>query len=157
MHSASYFTELNRYKQISSLKMYLFIFGCAGSSEWHLQLQHVGAPVQLWCMGFSLWHRLLVQSVARPSVAVACGLSSCSSQALESRLSSHAADAPWHVGSSQIRNRTCVFCFGRSTLYHWATRQGPEQFLMWCENWVSTSQTLPQYLKRWINNENQEK
>ena len=119
MHSASYFPELNRYIQINSLKMYLFLyfwlcwfFGVAPP------VAARGAPVQLWCMGLSLWHHLLLQSVARPSVVVACGLSSCSSQALESRLSSYAACAPWHVGSSHIGDRTCVFCFGRLTLYH---------------------------------------
>ena len=26
--------------------------------------------------------------------------------------------APWHVGSSHIRDQTCVFCIGRRVLYH---------------------------------------
>ena len=26
--------------------------------------------------------------------------------------------APWHVGSSQIRDRTCVSCIGRRILYY---------------------------------------
>ena len=32
---------------------------------------------------------------------------------------------PWHVGSSQIRDWTCVSCTGRRILYHWATREAP--------------------------------
>ena len=31
--------------------------------------------------------------------------------------------APRHVGSSWIRDQTCVSCFGRQILYHWATRE----------------------------------
>ena len=33
--------------------------------------------------------------------------------------------APQHVGSSWTGDRTCVFCIGRWTLYHWATREAP--------------------------------
>ena len=45
----------------------------------------------LWCVGFSLWWLLFCGAWAlgtRASVVVALGLSSCSSQALECRLSS---------------------------------------------------------------------
>ena len=31
--------------------------------------------------------------------------------------------ALWHVGSSWIRDRTCVSCTGRQILYHWVTRE----------------------------------
>ena len=31
--------------------------------------------------------------------------------------------APWHVGSSQTRDRTRVSCIGRQSLIHWATRE----------------------------------
>ena len=31
--------------------------------------------------------------------------------------------APWHVGSSQTRTRTCVPCIGRQILNHCATRE----------------------------------
>ena len=34
-------------------------------------------------------------------------------------------DAPWCVGSSQIRDWTCVSCTDRLILYHWAIREGP--------------------------------
>ena len=37
--------------------------------------------------------------------------------------------APWHVGSSQTRARTCVPCIGRQTLNHCATREAPRIFL----------------------------
>ena len=35
--------------------------------------------------------------------------------------------APQPMGSSQIRDRTCVFCIGRWILYHWATREAWEK------------------------------
>ena len=31
--------------------------------------------------------------------------------------------ALWHVGSSRIRNQTCVFCISRQILYHQITRE----------------------------------
>ena len=31
--------------------------------------------------------------------------------------------APWHVGTSQTRDRTHVPCIGRRILYHWTTRE----------------------------------
>ena len=91
--------------------IYLFIFGCTGSlAAWavyplaasggsslvavcgfltcvdFLQLQQVGALLVVVC-GFltCVEHRF---QGAQPSVVVACGLSSCNSQALEHRLSS---------------------------------------------------------------------
>ena len=33
--------------------------------------------------------------------------------------------APWHVGSSRTRARTCVPCIGRRSLNHCATREAP--------------------------------
>ena len=84
------------------------------------------------CTGFSLVavHEFLVvvtslvaehglQS-AQASVVVASGLSSCSSQALEHRLSCGVHDlvAQQHVGSSWIRDGTHVLCTGRQILYH---------------------------------------
>ena len=38
--------------------------------------------------------------------------------------------APWHVGSSQIRDRTLVSCIGRQILQHWATRQAQNLYLL---------------------------
>ena len=62
-------------------------------------------------------HRLLgVQA----SVVEARGLRTCPSRALDHRLSPRLA--PWHVGSSWIRDETHVSGIGRWILYHWATR-----------------------------------
>ena len=73
---------------------YLFILGCVGSLLLHagfLQLGQAGAtlPCAAWashCSGFSCHGAQAVGT--RASVVVACGLSSCGSQALEHRLSS---------------------------------------------------------------------
>ena len=75
------------------------IFGCAGSSLLHagfLYLQRAGStpPCGAWashCSGFSCCGARAVGMGS--SVVVACGLSSCGSQALESRLSSCGARA----------------------------------------------------------------
>ena len=76
-------------------------------------------------MGFSL-------------VAASCSYSSCGAQTLiamaslvvEHRLWStrstvvlHGPMAPWHVRSSQMKDRTHISCSGRQILYHWATRE----------------------------------
>ena len=58
----------------------------------------------------------------------ACDLSSCSSRALEHRLSSFGTGTSLplqHVGSSWTRNGTHVSCIGRWVLYHWTTRKAP--------------------------------
>ena len=91
------------------------------------------------CAGFSLVaasrgyslvtvHKLLIvvaSLVVEPglqgvqtSVAVARGLCSCSSQALEHRLNSCGVVASQHLESSRISNRTCVSCIGRRIFYH---------------------------------------
>ena len=79
--------------------MYLFIFGCIGSSllrAGFLQLQRVGATLRCgsWasrCSGFSCCRAQALGTWA--SVVVAHGLSSCGSRALERRLSSCGARA----------------------------------------------------------------
>ena len=39
---------------------------------------------------------------------------------------------PWHVGSSWIRDPTCVSSIGRWILYHWAIREAPNSiFIGW--------------------------
>ena len=83
------------------------------------------------CAGFSLvavsgllvaeWLLLLQSLDSR-----CAGFSSCGSRALEHRVSScgnRALFASRHVGSSRIRDWTCVSCIGRWILYHWATRE----------------------------------
>ena len=37
--------------------------------------------------------------------------------------------APWHMGPSQIRDRTSVSCIGRRILYYWATREAQDSLL----------------------------
>ena len=62
----------------------------------------------------------------RALVVEACGFTGCYSQ-----LQRGMAQQFWctdlvalqHVGSSQIRDQTCVSCNGRWILYHWATRE----------------------------------
>ena len=40
--------------------------------------------------------------------------------------------APWHVGSSRIRDWACASYIGRWILYHWATGEAPSlYFLLW--------------------------
>ena len=82
-----------------NLFMYLFIYGCIGSSLLHagfLQLWRAGATLRCGapashCGGFSYYgaQALSVQA----SVVAARGLSSCCSRALECRLSSCGAQA----------------------------------------------------------------
>ena len=36
--------------------------------------------------------------------------------------------APWHVGSSWIRDQTSVPCIGRWILNHWTTREDPQAY-----------------------------
>ena len=92
----------------------LFIFGCFGSSflcEGFLQLWRAGATP----------HRGARVSHCR-------GLSRCGAQAPDAQaqyLWLTGLVAPWHVGSSQTRARTCVPCIGRQILNHCATREAP--------------------------------
>ena len=96
------------------LFIYLFIFGCVGSSflcEGFLQLRQAGATP----------HRGAQASHYR-------GLSCCGAQAPDAQ-----AQQPWltglvaprHVGSSQTRARTRVPCISKRTLNRCATREVP--------------------------------
>ena len=92
--------------------IYLFIFGCVGSSflcEGFLQLRRAGATL----------HRGARASHYR-------GLSRCGAQAPDAQAQSlwlTGPVAPPHVGSSQTRARTRVPCIGRQTPNHCATRE----------------------------------
>ena len=96
-----------------------------GSSEQGL-LSSCGARAS-HCCGFSCCRAWAVGHV---------GFRSCSSWALEHKLSSCSSVAPLHVGSSQIKYRTCVSWIGRKILYHWATR---EALLCSCFRWESSA------------------
>ena len=95
----------------------LFIFGCVRSSflcEGFLQLQQLGVTL----------HRGARASHCR-------GLSCCGSQAPHAQAQQlwlTGLVAPWHVGSSRTRDRTCVPCIGRQILNHCATREAPIYF-----------------------------
>ena len=99
------------------LFIYLFIYGCVGSSflcEGFLQLRQAGATP----------HRGARASHCR-------GLSCCRAQAPDAQ-----AQQLWltglvalrHVGSSQTRARTRVPCIGRQILNHCATREAQGLF-----------------------------
>ena len=94
------------------LFIYLFIFGCVGSSflcEGFLQLRQVGATPH--CGARASHYR---------------GLSCCRAQAPDAQAQQlwlTGPVAPRHVGSSQTRARTCVPCIGRRILNHCATRE----------------------------------
>ena len=96
------------------LFIYLFIYGCVGSSflcEGSLQLWQVGATL----------HRSARASHHR-------GLSRCGAQAPDAQaqyLWLTGPAAPRHVGSSQTRARTRVPCIGRRIPNHCATREAP--------------------------------
>ena len=98
--------------------IYLFIFGCVGSSflcEGFLQLRRSGATL----------HRGARASHCR-------GLSRCGTQAPDAQaqwLWLTGLVAPRHVGSSQTRTRTRVPCIGRQILNHCATREAPRHFI----------------------------
>ena len=96
--------------------IYLFIFGCVGSSflcEGFLQLRRAGATL----------HRSGRASHCR-------GLSRCGAQAPDAQAQQlwlTGLAAPRHVGSSQTRARTHVPCIGRQILNHCATREAPSR------------------------------
>ena len=100
-----------------NLFIYLFIFGCVGSSflcKGFLQLRRAGATL----------HRGARASHCR-------SLSWCGAQAPDAQ-----AQQLWltglvalrHVGSSQTRVRTHVHCIGRQILNHRATREAQRVF-----------------------------
>ena len=100
----------------------LFIFGCGGSLLLHglfsgrseQGLLFTAVQGLLIAVAYPVAeHRLLG---LRASVAAARGLSSWGVQAQQ--LWPTGSAAPWHVGSFQTRDGTCVSCIGRQILYH---------------------------------------
>ena len=101
--------------------IYLFIFGCVGSSFL------CKGFLQLWRAGATL-HRGARASHHR-------GLSCCRAQAPDvqaQQLWLTGPAAPRHVGSSQTRARTRVPCIGRQTLNHCTTREALGVVLLKC-------------------------
>ena len=108
------------------INIYLFIFGCVVSSLLHTgsaQLRRAGATLRCGtrashCGGFS----------CRGSRALgmrAQQLWLMGSRAQAQQLWHTDLVAPWHVGSSQTRDRTWVPCIGRRILNHCATGEVP--------------------------------
>ena len=98
--------------------IYLFIFGCVGSSflcEGFLQLRRAGATPHRGARASH--HRSLS----------CCGAQAPDAQAQQLWLTG--PFAPRHVGSSQTRARTCVPCIGRQTLNHHTAREALLQTL----------------------------
>ena len=114
------------------LKKYLFIFGCTRYSLLHELFSSCSEQDQPFnChMQASYCHGL---SCCRAQALGHAGFSSCSMQTQQLLPSGSRAQVQqlwhrglvtlWNVGSSQIRDRTCVSCLGRQVLYHWATRE----------------------------------
>ena len=100
------------------LFIYLFIFGCFGSSllcKGFLQPRRAGATLH---RGARASHR---RGLSR------CGAQAPDAQAQQLWLTGLAA--PRHVGSSPTRARTRVPCTGRQTLNHCATREALDFFI----------------------------
>ena len=105
--------------------IYLFIFGCVGSSLL-CGLSLVGGNggySSLRCGGFSLQWLLLLRSTGSRGE----GFSSCGTRT--QLLWRMGLVAPRHVGYSRTRVRTCVPCIGRWILNHCATREAQRSFL----------------------------
>ena len=102
------------------LFIYLFMFGCAGSSL-------------LWGLfsSCSKWGLLIVVA-SLVSCCRARGLSSFGSLTLRAQAQElwyTGLVAPWHVWPSQTRDWTHVFHIGRWILHHWATMEAQKSFL----------------------------
>ena len=79
---------------------------------------------------FWLLYRLSFSHCSEQGLLSRCGAqaSHCSSFSWAARAQSlqHTGlVAPWHVGSSWIRDGTCVSCMGKQILYHWAISKVP--------------------------------
>ena len=114
--------------------IHLFVFGCTGSSlllSGFLSLRRAGSTLCCSARASHLGGFSCFRAQARgawASVAVAGGLRSYASRALEHWLSScgvWALIAPRHAESSWTRDQTHVPCTGRWTVIHCTTREFP--------------------------------
>ena len=127
MYSWSYTPWRFRFHNVGNLRLCIF-FKC---SSVFINLFFTVLDLHC-CMGFSLvaasssysscdvqaFHCGAFSCCRAPSMEIT-GFSSCSSPALELRLNSCGGlVAPRHVGSSQIKDRTCASCIGKWILYH---------------------------------------
>ena len=95
---------------ITSFFVYLWLCWALVEEQGFLQLQRVGATLQVRRGGFSLWWLLFLQSVG----SRALGLQQLGLQGLV---------GPWYVGSSPTRDHSLVPCIGRQILNQWTTRE----------------------------------
>ena len=127
-----YFLKINKF-------IYLFIFGCVGSSllcTGFLQLRRVGATLRcgVWASHCGVF--FLLWSMGSRHM----GFSSCGTWAQELWLTGCRAQAQqlwrmglvalWHVGSSRTRAQTRVPCISRRILNPCATKEVPKQALI---------------------------
>ena len=109
------------------LNSFVYFHGCTGSLQLcmgFLQLWQAEAALQLLCGGLSFLWFLLLQSTGSRLM----GFSSHSvwaqqlwlqgSRVLTQQLWCSGLAGPWHVGSSQTRNQTCVHGIGRRIPHH---------------------------------------
>ena len=133
--AAFFFQLLNSVFKKNNNFVYLFVFGCAGSS-FLLRLSLVAVSHGLllfncglqasYCGGFSCCRAGILECWTL--VVAAYGLSTWGSWALEHRLNSGVGlVALWHVESFWITGWTHIFCIGKQMLYHWDTREA-----QWC-------------------------
>ena len=104
---------------------YLFMLGPAGPSSLRGLFPSCGEQALLFTHSAQAFHA--ATSLVKP------GLQGARASAV--RLPDYWAQAQYlwptglvalrHVGSSRIRDQTCVSCFGRGILYLWAARQDP--------------------------------
>ena len=102
-------------------KMYILIYLCLvvlslhGCARAFLQQWRVGAALQLWCTDISFQRLLVLQSTgSRANEHQQFQLPG--SRALAQQLWCPGLAALWHVGSSQIRDQTCLLCWQADSL-----------------------------------------
>ena len=101
----------------------VFVYGCAGSSLLHGAF----SSCCVWashCSGFSCCRaQALGHTASNGCNTWVQSLWLLGSRAQGQQLWHTGLVAPWQMGSSWIRDRTCVSYVGRKILYHWATRE----------------------------------
>ena len=107
---------------LSQIYLFIFIFGCGGSSLLHtgfLQLQRVGLLLVVVCRLLIAVASLLLQSTG----SGCAGFSACSMRPQQLRLMGLVAS--WHVGNSGTRDQTRVPFIAWWLVNHWTTRKVP--------------------------------
>ena len=127
-HFTIWATREAPYSRIGTLKFFKFIY-IYFWLRWVLIILHKLSPVEvngvyslLWCMGFSLRWLLSWQGTSSRHVD-----SVVADRRLWSRKFWHTGLVSlWHMGSSWIRDWTCIPCIVRQILNQWTTREAQE-------------------------------